>query len=405
MTSLPDLLKLSRTQLLASATERGVDLRPNLTHDELAHAIAMHMMANDEAVTADGILDILPEGFGFVRMLESDFASSAIDTYVSANQVRSLNLQPGHRIRGRIRAPRGNERTFALVHIDRVEDAEPDQLMNAQSFRSLEAGRSERRVSLHAGPVTNDTDAMLDALQTLAPLSFGHRMLVHSNERFARATLLATITAALRARHPRTHLTLCLLDQRPEDIVAARERCDETTDLCSTVFAAPPERHVAVLELAWQRCLRRVEQGDDVVLLLDSVTALTRARSRSTLPSGSWIQPGLDARAILLAKEVLASAVQSAAGGSLTVIATVTRGEPGSIDEAIEREFARLTNSDVVIDGDVACEGICFDPATSRSREPDDAGTRDLRKELAALPVDERTKTWRTRAAHAGARD
>ena len=401
MTSLPELLQLSRTQLLASATERGVDLRPNLGHDELAHAIATHMMANDETVTADGILDVLPEGFGFVRMLEASFASTAIDTYVSANQIRSLNLQPGHRIQGVIRAPRGNERTFALVHIDRVEDAEPEQLMQAQSFRSLEARASERRITLHDGPVADDAAAMLDALQTLTPLSFGQRMLVHTHERFARARLLATIATALRARHENAQLSLCLLDQRPEDIVVARDLCGDATDLVSTVFAAPPERHVGVLELAWQRCLRRVEHGDDVVLLLDSVTALTRARSRSTLPSGSWIQPGLDARAILLAKEVLASAVQSAAGGSLTVIATVTRGEPGSIDEAIEREFTALTNSDVVLDDDATCDGLCFDPTASRSREPDDAAMRDLRKDLASVPPHKRTRFWRARAAQA----
>ena len=410
MTSLPELLALTREQLLTQAEERYVDLRPHLQHDELVHAIATDMMAKDETVHADGVLDVLPEGFGFLRMLALDFASTAIDAYVSANQVRSLNLQTGHRIRGAIRAPRGTERTFALVHVDFVQDTPPEELLTVAGFASRTAAAPNRPLTLTENqPVADDdTQWMLHALQTLAPMAFGTRTLVHAPPKWPTARLLATLANALQQQHATADITVCLLDQRPEDIVAARTavaagtHASATPVVTGTAFASPPERHVSVAELAWHRCLRQVEQGHDAILLIDSLTALTRARCRSTVPSGSWIQPGLDAKAILLAKEVLASTMQCTEGGSLTVIATVTTGDAGTIDEAIEREFASLTNSDVVIDTETTtCQGLCFDANATQTRDEGNPAhavqtvkLRQVRSELAALPHADRGAHW-----------
>jgi transcription termination factor Rho len=159
-----------------------------------------------------------------------------------------------------------------------------------------------------------------------------------------------------------------------------------------------------VAELAWHRCMRQVEHGHDVILLIDSLTALTRARSRSITPSGSWIQPGLDAKAIMLAKDVLASTIECELGGSLTVIATVTTGEAGSIDEAIEREFVALTNSDVVIDATTpTCQGFCFDVTATQTRNDDNAEPTVLAEKLRQLRADLATLPYQDRAAHWGA--
>ncbi|MFT4511758.1 MAG: transcription termination factor Rho [Planctomycetota bacterium] len=404
MTSLPQLLEQTREQLLATATERGIDLRPHLVHDELVHAIATNMMENGETVTADGVLDVLPEGFGFIRMVALDFQSTSVDAYVSANQVRSLNLHSGHRIRGELRAPRSTERTFALVHVDLVQDTPPEQLMGVTGFASRTAIAASRPLTFTEDQpdANDDTQLMLHAMQTLAPMSFGSRILMHAPAKWQRARWLALIACSLREQHPDADVTVCMLDQRPEDIVTARDMIASGATLISTAFASPPERHVAVAELAWHRCLRQVEQGHDVILLVDSLTALTRARSRSSVPSGSWIQPGLDAKAILLAKEVLASTMECKEGGSLTVIATVTTGEPGTIDEAIEREFAALTNSDIVIDATTTtCSGLCFDVNATQTRDDGDLSRavltvklRQLRSDLAVLPHQERAAHW-----------
>jgi len=408
MTSLLELLDLTREQLLATASERSIELPPHLHHDELVHAVAINMMERDETVTADGALDILPEGFGFIRMAQLDFESSAIDVYVSASQVRSLNLQSGHRIRGEVRIPRSSEHTLALIRIDLVEDLPPEQLMSITSFKSRAAIATSRLLQFtDVNPSTSDdTQLMLHAMQTLAPMSFGDRVLVHAPARWPRAQFMTTLACSLQKQHTHAEVTVCLLDQRPEDIVTARELIashsnSAKTCLISTPFAAPPKRHVSVTELAWHRCMRQAEHGHDVILLTDSLTALTRARSRSSAPSGSWILPGLDAKAILHAKDVLASTIECKLGGSLTVIATVTTGEAGTIDEAIEREFAALTNSDVVIDAAApTCQGLCFDVTATQSRIDNaeqtvrDQEIQQLRTDLAAMPYEDRGCHW-----------
>src|SRR5690606_2539636 len=301
MTSLPHLLLQTREQLIALAAERGLGLRPYLGQDALVAEIVNDMLEHGETVTTDGVLSVLPEGFGFVRMLSHDFASTALDVYVSGNQVHKLNLQAGHRIRGPIRAPRGTERTFALVHVDLIENQAPEDLLSVTTFASRTATVASRPLR-----ICSAADARVDlaALQSLAPMCFGHRALLHAKSTWPRARFLAMLADSLPREHEQIDVTVCLLEQRPEDIAAVRlQLTGKPHTLVSTAFAAPPERHVAVAELALQRCLRLVEQGHDAVLLIDSLTALTRAQSRSSAPSGAWIQPGLDARSVLPAKQ------------------------------------------------------------------------------------------------------
>lgn len=399
MTSLPHLLEQSREQLLAIATERGIEILPHLEHDELVAKIVRDLLEKDEQLTTDGVLAVLPDGFGFVRMLSHSFAATAVDAYVSASQVRSLNLRSGHRIRGPLRAPRGTENFFALLHVDYVQDAKPEELRYVTVFEARTAIVATRK--LPWCPKDSD-DRMLRALQILAPIRFGHRALLHAPANWPRARLLARIAASLRQQQADLDITVCLLDQRPEDITSIRSTLAELRcDVFSTAFAARPDGQVMVADMALQRAMRQVEHGRDALLLVDSLTALTRARSRSSAPSGAWIQPGLDAQAILTAKQLFAHAQQCAEGGSLTILATVVAGQPGTIDDTIEREFATCTNSDLVItdsttthDSDV----LPFDPIATRTRPEDDATPpaerarlQQLRRELAELPLEQRT--------------
>ena len=408
MTSIPDLLTQTRQQLLAVALQRGLTVRPHLQHDELTAEIIKDMLEKGEGVTTDGILTLLPEGFGFVRMLSRNYASTVVDAYVSANQIRSLNLQFGQRIRGSIRAPRGTEQAFALIHVDFVMDHSPDELLQVVSFSSRTKALSSRPITFCAPIKAADMqtsacsdEANLAAMQTLAPICFGNRVLLHTPAKWPSARFLSLAAKALDTHHPKSDVTVCLLDQRPEDIAAAQTLLKESdASLVSTEFAAPPERHVQVAEHALYQCMRQVEQGHDVILLIDSLTALTRARSRSTPPSGSWIQPGLNAKSIMIAKELFASAQQFSEGGSLTVIAAVTNGAPGSIDEAIQEELTPFTNSDVVVAKDcpeMSAQILPFDVVATRTRREDHKQSQEqqvqmeaLRETLNTLPRDER---------------
>lgn len=397
MTSLPHLLHQSREQLLALAAERGLGLLPHLEHDQVVRELATDLLKKNEAVTTDGTLDVLPEGFGFVRMLAHSFASTAVDAYVSPAQIKSLNLRSGHRIRGPLRAPRGTENFFALVHIDHVQDRAADALGDITVFEARTALVADRRLSW----CTDDNDdAALRALNRLAPIRYGHRVLIHASGTWPRAALLARIAKAQRQQATDLDITVCLLDQRPEDLAAARAAlATHDCDVVGTAFAAGPDRQVTVADMAVQRAMRQVEHGRDALLLLDSLTALTRARSRAGAPSGAWIQPGLDAQAVLAAKQLFANAQRSAEGGSLTIIATAVQAAAGTIDDAIEREFATATNSDIVIvdTTDVGGDVLPFCPTTTRTRPEDDPATANerqrltaLRCELADLPLEQR---------------
>lgn len=398
MTSLTDLLHQPREQLLAQAEERGVAIRPHLQQDEVVAELITDYLKREERVTTDGVLTVLPDGFGFVRMLSYSFTATAIDAYVSPNQIRSLNLQTGHRICGPLRAPRGSERFFALSHIDLVQDTKPEDLRDVTVFEARTPIVATRALSWCA---EDSKDQTLRSLQALAPIRYGHRVLLHAPSQWPRTSILTRTARSLRHQHPELNITICAIDQRPEDISSMRAALsDHRCDIVTAAFAAPPEQMVSITELALQHTKRHVEHGQDAVLLIDSLTALTRARSRSSAPSGAWIQPGLDAHAILKAKQLFAQARLCAEGGSLTILATIDQGEPGTINGAIEREFATCTNSDIVVTdlGDREDEHtLLFDPISTRTRPEDDptpsadrGKLQRLRRDLAALPAQQR---------------
>lgn len=338
MTHVPELMALPAAELLANARARGVELRPHLQKHELVGAIAAHALQNGDAVTTEGVLAVLPEGFGFVRLDDDDLRPGDADAFVSPSQVRALNLQTGHRVRGPIRAPKGNERFFALLQVDRVQGADAKRAADVLHFDAHETFAPTRPWELAVG----DDDPA--ALRELATLRRGHRALLEARgEARVPPELLAGLAARLRARD--ADVTLCLLDQRPEDVAAARARvAGSGARVLATPFADDPERHAQLADMAWNAALRQVERGRDAVLLLDSLTALTRAVGRSAPASGRWACPGLDAAALRPAARVFASARQLSDGGSMTVIATVTVRADSVIDRAIADEFRPAAN-------------------------------------------------------------
>lgn len=362
MTSIPQLLTLPRDELLREARSYDTALRPRLGDDELAATIAVGRLAHGDPVHTDGVLAVLPEGFGFVRLLARDLQPSAVDAFVSPSQVRSLNLQDGHRLAGSVRAPRGGERYFALTHIDAVQGTPPEALDTIAPF-------DEQPPIVPGDELALATELpSLQALQQSAPWCRGHRVLVHAPAGWSCAPWFADLADALRAATPDSQITLCLLDQQPERLAEARRRAARAGwDCVGTSFASAPEQSTLVAAMALERARRQVEHGGDAVLLLDSLTALTVAAGRSGAPSGAWVQPGLDVRALQPGKRLFASARALASGGALTVVAAAQIGDPASLTAAIAAEFAPASNSDVVLTPD-ATDDRKFDPTATRTR-------------------------------------
>lgn len=340
MILVPELCELPRDQLLARAAGRGLGLPPHLGHDQLVAELVLDQLAGGEDVRTEGTLSTLFDGFGFVRLARHDYAESAVDAYVSPRQIRALRLRHGHRVRGRLRAPRGDEKFLALLEVEAVQGAPVAALGDVAPFESLEVTQPARPL-----PLTQDPE--LDAQAGAATWRLGERVLAHVRPSFRAATWLRRVADCAAAAHPDAAVTMCLLDQRPEELAAARaDAARRGVEVVGLEFAAEPKRVVQLADLAVHAAMREVERGRDAVLLVDSLSALTHARARSQAASGAWIQPGLDARAPLPAKALLAAARQTTAGGSLTVVATSHIGET-PLDQAIAREFAPLSNRDV----------------------------------------------------------
>ena len=337
MILVPELYARPRAELLAAAAHLGLELRPNLEHDELvSELVHAHLTAGD-AVWTEGVLSARHEGFGFLRLVAADFAESAADAYVGPRQLRALNLQNGHVVRGPVRAPKGDERYLALAKVESVQGFSIGEAEDTAPFASRNQLAPHLAIALGASGSSA-------AFSIGAPWRFGQRALVHVPRAFDATKWLRELADALASANPRARVWLCLLDQRPDALATARY--GDTVTVVGASFAAPPRRQVDLAELALDAATREVERGADVVLLLDSLTALTHAVARSAAPSGAWIQPGLDAHAVLAAKRLLAAARQTGEGGSLTVVATL-REDGDELDRAIARELGPTSDLDV----------------------------------------------------------
>lgn len=382
-----DLARRSGAELLALLRAEGAAVAPNLARGELLAALYAHRLGRGQPCVVEGVLELLPEGFGFLRSPGFDLAASPHDAFVSPSQVRALNLKSGHRVRGPLRAPRGNERFFALVHVDAVNGIAPAALPAVLAFAARTPVIGSRPLRPAGG------DPALDALAALAPWCCGQRILWTAPPAWPLRPLLPRLFAALRAQTPALRTFVGLLEQRPEDLAAMRAACAPIAgcEVVGTTFDEPPARSVALAELLLATAQREVEAGGDVLLVLDSLSALTMAAQRAEPASGRWLCPGLDAQAVLPARRLFAAARQCAEGGSLSVLALLRDG--GSpVDAALRSEFGNRGNSEVVVDAARLEAGaeVPFEPAATRTRPEDDvrsaaeqAAARELRACLA----------------------
>jgi transcription termination factor Rho len=386
---LDELLRQDHATLLRRAAEHGVTTGPQPDTDRLRMALVEHHLAAGGRAIGEGVLQVLPEGFGFLRAAANDFAERPTDAYVSPAQIRALDLRTGHRLRGPVRPPRGNERSLALEHVDTVQGRAAGEHRRPPPFEALVPVLPDRRL-----PLAGDRPSMR-LLEVLAPWCHGHRVLVAAPRAAATAQFAAELALAMDAvgeRAPRP--SVLLFDQRPEAIAAARAMLATTgADVVATDFAQPPARTLDAAELALAAACRDVEAGRDAVLLVDSLTAWVRLAARAAAPSGRWAAPGLDAQALVPAKRLFASARQFAGGAALTVIAFVHDGDDGALDLLIRQEFEPASNSLVTLLAaddahERASDGVPFAVRGTRTRPEADPRPAVQRRRIEAARAD-----------------
>lgn len=395
----------SRTiaELQELARAEGLEPAPNQTHSELLATILERLLGDGALGLTEGVLELLPDGYGFVRSPHRDYGAQPHDAFVSPAQIRRLNLKPGHFVAGPVRAPRRGERFFAMHHVERVNGGDETELLRRVPFASRTPVLPTRRLSLDHAAAPPD----VRTIDLLAPWAMGQRALITTPADPGRARLFASLGEALLRNHADLRVLICMIDQQPEDVAVVRRALagEPRCEIVASTFDELPLRHMALAELALLRAQREVEAGRDIVVLFDSLTALARACNVEQPPTGRLLCAGMDAAAVQRGKRLFAAARACEEGGSLTVMTTCVRGDTRG-DEAVLEEFRHRGNSEVTFaKGEMPGEAV-LDVLGTATRAEDlllcdeaRAGLRQLRLALAALPPAERLAYVRARLA------
>jgi len=384
--SIGDLQQLSTPALLAIAHEEGVENAIGLNRPELLFELLKHRAHRAGAGFAQGVLDVLPDGFGFLRSPRHGYRAGPDDVYVSPNQVRRLNLKRGHWLTGPVRPPREGERYFALMHVDTVNDASIAELRRRVPFESRTPIVPTRILRLERA----GGSPALRAIDLLAPLARGQRVLVAAPPICGRTKLLAEIAEGL-TRAEQLHVIVLLVDERPEEVTVMQQALAKapSAEVVASTFDEPPARHLDLVELVLDRARRLVEAGADVALVVDSLTAIARACNVELPHSGKILCAGFDATSLLLPKRLFGAARQTEEGGSLTLFGSVLTDTGSRADEVVAEELRGKGNSELVVDRRLAETRLypAFDVARSGTRREDEV-----------VPADEAARRCRLRA-------
>lgn len=333
----------------------------------------------ENLITTTGVLEKLPEGYGFLRSADYNYLPSPDDVYVSASQIRRFGLRTGDTIRGIVRPPKGNESYYALLKVESVNFLEPELLRDRPLFDNLTPTYPIKKINLETSP----TDYSMRIVNLLCPIGKGQRGLIVAPPRSGKTILLQQIANAIVKNHPEIKLIILLIDERPEE-VTDMERSVKA-EIISSTFDEPPERHVQVADMVLQKAKRLVESKIDVVILLDSITRLARANNTVTPHSGRILSGGVDSNALHKPKQFFGAARNIEEGGSLTIIATALIETGSRMDEVIFEEFKGTGNMELVLDRKISDRRIF--PAIDLNR----SGTR---KEELLLTSEELNRIW-----------
>ncbi len=354
---LQELKRKSPAELLVFAEDCGIENTSNLRRQELMFAILKVLAEKDTSIDGDGVLQILQDGFGFLRSPESNYLAGPDDIYVSPSQVRRFALRTGDTVEGQIRAPREGERYFALRKLNSINFEDPEKVKHRINFDNLTPLYPDEKLTMETE--TKDTkskDNSQRVIELVSPLGKGQRALIVSPPRTGKTVMLQNIAAAVAENHPDIYLIVLLIDERPEEVTDM----DRTVkgEVVSSTFDEPASRHVQVAEMVIEKAKRLVEHKRNVVILLDSVTRLARAYNTVVPSSGKVLTGGVDANALQRPKRFFGAARNIEEGGSLTIIATALIDTGSRMDEVIFEEFKGTGNSEIILDRKLADKRI-----------------------------------------------
>lgn len=339
-----ELQALKIKELTKLAQELGVQGYSGQRKQELIVKILKSQEVKEEAVKARGTLEVLPDGYGFLRSPDFNYLPGPDDIYVSPSQIKRFGLRTGHLVSGEIRPPKEKERFYALLKVDSVNGFLPEQVKQAILFDNFTPCHPVERFNLEF----DSKDLSTRTMDLFAPIGKGQRGLIVAQPKTGKTILLQKIANAIRKNHPKTEMIVLLIDERPEEVTDMKRHVD--AEVLSSTFDEPPERHVNVADMALKKARRIVEFGKDAVILLDSITRLARAHNAIIPHSGKIMSGGIDANALKKPKQFLGAARNTEEGGSLTIIATALIDTGSRMDDVIFEEFKGTGNMELVLD-------------------------------------------------------
>ncbi len=379
---LKDLKKKAPAELVEMAEELGVEGASTLRKQDLMFSILKAMAEDGEEIIGSGTIEVLPDGFGFLRSAEANYLAGPDDIYLSPNQVRRFGLRTGDTVEGEIRAPKDGERYFALTRLIKVNYDEPEAVRHRVNFDNLTPLYPDERLRLDTlDPTQKDMSARV--IDIISPQGKGQRALIVAPPRTGKTVLLQNIAKAITDNHPEVFLIVLLVDERPEEVTDMQRSVKG--EVISSTFDEPASRHVQVAEMVIEKAKRLVEHKKDVVILLDSITRLGRAYNTVVPSSGKVLTGGVDANALQRPKRFFGAARNIEEGGSLSIIATALIDTGSKMDEVIFEEFKGTGNSEIVLDRKVSDKRIF--PSI-------DVGKSGTRKEELLVEKDKLTKMW-----------
>jgi transcription termination factor Rho len=379
---LQDLKAKTPAELVSFAEELEVENASTMRKQELMFGILKQLSMRETDIVGEGVVEVLSDGFGFLRSPEANYLPGPDDIYVSPSQIRRFGLRTGDTLDGHIRSPKEGERYFALLKVNTINFEDPEKARHKVNFDNLTPLYPDERLNMeHENPTSKDLSARV--IDIVSPIGKGQRALIVSPPRTGKTVLLQNIAHSITANHPECYLIVLLIDERPEEVTDMQRSVKG--EVVSSTFDEPAARHVQVAEMVIEKAKRLVEHGRDVVILLDSITRLGRAYNTVVPSSGKVLTGGVDANALQRPKRFFGAARNIEEGGSLTIIATALIDTGSRMDEVIFEEFKGTGNSEIILDRKLV------DKRTFPAIDIQRSGTR---KEELLIPKDDLARIW-----------
>ena len=372
--NLLELKKKSPAELILQAEKLEIENPSTLRKQEILFSILKKLAQKNEQITGSGVLDVLQDGFGFLRAIESNYLPGPDDIYVSPSQIRRFGLRTGDSVEGEIRAPKNSERYFALLKVDKLNFDNPEKARDKIAFDNLTPLYPDKQLimEMENTKIEKNVDQTARLIDLISPIGKGQRSLIISPPKAGKTIILQNIAHSIAANHPECYLMVLLIDERPEEVTDMQRSVKG--EVISSTFDEPASRHVAVAEMVIEKAKRLTEHKKDVVILLDSITRLGRAYNAVVPSSGKVLTGGVDANALQRPKRFFGAARNIEQGGSLTIVSTALIDTGSRMDEVIFEEFKGTGNSELILDRKISDKRIF--PAIDITR----SGTR--REEL-----------------------